>query len=78
MELKLPGSRKAARKQKSLRENKDTTDCGLHHRPTVVSTASIFFCFSFFPRAWQLSGIRGESKYTHLWVKTRAKRSRIL
>ena len=39
MELKVPGSWKATRKQKALRENKDTTDRGLHHEPTMVSAA---------------------------------------
>jgi len=86
-----PGSRRATRlngiktarksksreKTESLMGKRSTMDRGFHDGPTVVSATSVFFCSSFFPQAWQLKGMCGESKYIHLWAKMRAKMSKI-
>ena len=50
-----------------------TTDHGLHHGSTVVSAGSTFFYSSFFPWAWQLGDICGESKCTQLGSKQGSK-----
>jgi len=73
---------KTAKKSKSCEKmncfigNRDTTNRGLHHGPTMVSSGSAFFYSSFFPRAWQLKGIQRESKYTRLVPKQGQKGSK--
>jgi len=55
-----------------MRENEEAgcyrpaMDCSIYDGLTMVLADLSFICSSPLPRAWQLRGIYGESKYTYI------------